>query len=293
MVNTAQAREDATRRAKLPTIVRDWHNATAAQCPRQIDLTYNEEVIPATRPIPYCSIHDPEPEHTTDLATIRHHFQRLQRAGGRNNHLAPRSDGTHRALKPQMVQSLVGMLTRWRDGQWAKIRTTRDSFSRQFMPDVTVRRIAEKAHVCTTMERLRQVLRKTPWPYVEEFGPPLLTYLSLATAGFDEIFEMRKLNSAYTDSDSDSSSDAGNHCLEDERSIDPIAAGPSDGTLEVIAATQRIRLVVRKMDHEHPLSLQPDHILATSRSPNKHTISSHDISEASPKKRIRRGKENQ
>ena len=88
-------------------------------------------------------------------------------------------------------------LSYWRAATWTDIRgDCRDKLSRQFLPDTLLERIAQKAHICTTVERLRRVIGSSGWPYLDKHGEDLVEYLAIATTAFDEIFKLRKQTAA-------------------------------------------------------------------------------------------------
>lgn len=209
-ITTAQAKENAARRAKLPNVVRQWHNPTLEHCPREVDRQHNEEHsshtsghLPSDQSLmPCCSQHNPDPELSTDQQAIDYwvaHVARQQSNDPRRTTLL-RSDRTHHALEPQMVKSLTRILTQWRGATWAKIRgDARNKLSVSFLPTSSLVRIAEKAHICTSTERLEQVIGSPPWPYFSQFGGTLVGVIAEAMKGFDEIFDARA--SVATDSE--------------------------------------------------------------------------------------------
>lgn len=92
-----------------------------------------------------------------------------------------------------MVELLKQMLYHWRIITWTNIcSNNRNKLAGQFLPWATLTRIAQKAHVCTTVERLEQVFGHPKWPYLAQHGQELVKYLDIATSAFDKIFEARK-----------------------------------------------------------------------------------------------------
>ncbi|KAI0687974.1 P-loop containing nucleoside triphosphate hydrolase protein [Cytidiella melzeri] len=196
-VTTAQAKENAARRVKLSDVVRQWHNPTRDLCPRAIDCRHNEQDLDAAsrlQPISCCSLHDPEPEHSSDQKAIEHWVARTH-TKNRNDlqkQPAPRSDGTHRALEPQMVKSLTRMLMEWRGATWTNLRgDTLNKTCEHFLSTTSLIRIAEKAHVCTTVQRLEQVIGVLGWKYLDQCGEDLVAFLAKVMEGFDAIFDAR------------------------------------------------------------------------------------------------------
>ena len=94
-----------------------------------------------------------------------------------------------------MVKAVARMLHAWRVRMWVKIRHEhdRDTLSRDFLPSFIVNRIAPKAHICTSLDRLQQVIQTPQWAYFDEYGCSLLQFLNKAILGFDQIIEEREV----------------------------------------------------------------------------------------------------
>lgn len=181
LVTTQQEKTDAARRAKLPKVVLDWFNATAALCPRQAYLSYNEEPLEAVPP-QCCALHAPEPQASTWRTEIDARIQ-----PGPLSVSSLRTDNTYRTLTPQMKASLTKLLERWRNLQWRKIRGARGNITPAiFMPDVVIRRIVDKAHICSTRDRTRAVIGPQ-WSYFDECADDLLKYIDHAMKGYTFI----------------------------------------------------------------------------------------------------------
>ncbi len=200
-ITTAQAKENAARRAKLPNVVRQWHNPTSDLCPRDVDRQHNEEARTSQHfhseslSMPCCSQHNPDPELSADRQVIEYWVAQTarQQSGDPRKGPVPRSDRTHHALEPQMVKSLTRILTQWRGATWSKVRgRARNVLCVSFLPTSLLVRIAEKAHICTSVDRLQQVIGSPPWKYFPQYGEALVGVISEAMKGFDEIFEARE-----------------------------------------------------------------------------------------------------
>ena len=192
LIKTAQAREDAQRREKLPTVVREWFNPSPSRCPRQVDLEYfGEEGHPTEVPTACCSFHHPEPEHEQHINENRQRFEEFSRKSSQETTPLPRSDGTYQPLETTMRHSLVGMLETWRRHTWLQIRgLRRDMLASQFLPTSTLTRIAEKAHLCTRLDHLQIVMNH--WSGFEDHGEALFAFITTALEGFGQIVKERE-----------------------------------------------------------------------------------------------------
>lgn len=191
-ITTAQGKEHAARRAKLPTVIRQWHNPTVELCPREVDRRHNEEKPDAPKPDECCSAHKPEPEQNDDLRVIAYWTKKFNPEQPPKKKLRANKD-SHRALEPHMIKALTRMLTGWRGATWLQLRgLSRDGLAIQFLPTATLNRIAEKAHICTSLERLEQVLEGYMWSYQDQYGQKLVDFLAQVMDGFDDIFQARK-----------------------------------------------------------------------------------------------------
>ncbi|KAI0763924.1 P-loop containing nucleoside triphosphate hydrolase protein [Irpex lacteus] len=191
-----QAKDDAARRAKLSPVVLQWHNPTAVMCPRQLDASHNGEAPPA-QVDDCCSLHSPEPQASQNTAAISHHRTAYHAAYGLEptpRDILPRSDGTYRALEAVMVKAVVRMLQSWRGRIWIeKVRgSQRDALSCDFLPSSIIKRLAPKAHICTSLDNLKQVIRTPPWKFFDRYGELLLEVIKEMMQGFDEILQERK-----------------------------------------------------------------------------------------------------
>ncbi|KZT03555.1 uncharacterized protein LAESUDRAFT_814638 [Laetiporus sulphureus 93-53] len=192
MIITEQAKEDAERRAKLERPMLKWHNATLDMCPRQVDLDINNEDF-TLRPA-CCSLHDPLPETDADLAA---NAQWAQHLASLETTKPPTicSDDTHRVLEPHVKESLVEMLTYWRDRKWIDVRGDErgehiDRESNYFMRNSQIARRAEKAYVCTSLDRLQAVL--SDWRYLSDHGQELLEIPTEIMRSFNTMYEVRE-----------------------------------------------------------------------------------------------------
>ena len=180
----SQGKADAKRRAKLPLIIQQWHNPTSDLCPRAADLRYNEEMFLLRENC--CSTHDFCGQ--ADLHMVERweaHFTKDSRI------TTLRSDATYRALEKPMKDSLVHMLDRWRYQKWAQLRGQRRGLPcDHFLPRYIMLRVVEKAHICSTLERLRVMMEG--WSYIDSHGDELLKYITKIMLGFNAVFEARK-----------------------------------------------------------------------------------------------------
>ncbi|EIN09491.1 P-loop containing nucleoside triphosphate hydrolase protein [Punctularia strigosozonata HHB-11173 SS5] len=187
-IKTIQQKEDAVRRSKLDPVMLGWFNPTSSRCPRQTNLTANDEAYsPRNR---CCSIHDQEPELSFDTASVLKWKARMEAAITAPLHVIPRSDGTYKPLEAHMKLSLTQMLIEWRIRRWRQIRGTQTGIpSLWLLPTFLVQRLVEKAHICTTYERFETVVEG--WTYLMEQGKPLFAFVTAALVGFGAVLDDR------------------------------------------------------------------------------------------------------
>lgn len=191
-IKTAQAREDAQRRGKLPAVVRDWFNPSPSRCPRQVDLEYFGETMNSTEiPAVCCSFHHPQPEHEQHAVINRQRFLEFSKKSSQDTIPLPRSDGTYSPLETTMRHSLLGMLETWRRHTWLRIRgLRRDRLASQFLPTSTLSRIVDKAHLCTSLDHLQAVMQH--WSGFDDHGEALFAFLTTVLEGFNQILKERE-----------------------------------------------------------------------------------------------------
>ncbi|KAK7695974.1 hypothetical protein QCA50_000614 [Cerrena zonata] len=201
-IKTAQAREDAERRAKLPSVVRQWYNSSPSFCSRRADLEYFDEEMGLPREV-CCSSHQPEPEQSEHAALNSYWHEKFldARVGSEVRVPLPRSDGTYKPLEPGMRESLLAMLHTWRRHTWMRIRGHRlDMLASQFLPASILTRVVEKAHICTTLENLRAVMG---WLHFDVHGSSLFAFLKEVLEGFGDILKERVKEEDGDDSEGD------------------------------------------------------------------------------------------
>lgn len=143
---TNQSLENAVRRKAVPQIILDWLNAAPARCPRQILCEYNsEEYTPQDH---CCNQHQPEPESTKDMDQILQWKMLLDDRKPKAVRL-PRSDGTYRALEPQMKASVTNMITHWRNRTWKASGKRNGRPAVMFLPSYIISRLVDKLHLCS------------------------------------------------------------------------------------------------------------------------------------------------
>ncbi|KAH9945567.1 P-loop containing nucleoside triphosphate hydrolase protein [Amylocystis lapponica] len=198
-----QQKEDALRRAKLPPEMLRWYNATPNLCPRHADLLDNAE--PFVLPEACCILHHPEPEHSVDLALIARWKEHLEESAEENagrKPKIPRSDGTYQLLEKSMKVALTRMLVQWQGRVWVSIRGSRRHLpSEFFLPAHLISRLTEKAHICSSLERLRLVL--PDWKYLHCHAEELFVFMTEVLCGFQEIIATRIIDVDDSDTDLD------------------------------------------------------------------------------------------
>ncbi|TFK39191.1 P-loop containing nucleoside triphosphate hydrolase protein [Crucibulum laeve] len=229
-ITSKQAKEDAKRRDGLPKVLLQQFNPTKELCPRAADLLYYEEEF-VLRP-GCCHIHDPQAVDE-DLAMVERWKERTTKPV-RTTGL--RSDGTYQALETHMKDSLLEMLSQWRNRKWTAIRGSRIGLpSDVFMPRHIMLHVVEKAHLCTTLERLRVVA--DGWDHIADYEDELLQYLKTIMDGFTEVFNARE------------GSEAGNN---------PVAVDPLISLNPLSNVDERGRRLVLRVSQSHPTCDQID-----------------------------------
>ncbi|KAK6969564.1 p-loop containing nucleoside triphosphate hydrolase protein [Favolaschia claudopus] len=201
---------DLEKRSKLPHSLVQWYNPTAEKCCRAITMEQNGEVF--VRRSNCCIVCNPDGSdtHLAEVAKWQQYFLAKQPVASEPR---IRSDGTFHALEKPMKESLEQMLDRWRHRIWAQIRTSRDEPCEYFLPEHVLQAIVNKAHVCTSMDRLKTVAGG--WEYADSHGGMLLNYLKEALLGFNQIFQDRKAAEGIpSDSENEDTAPTGAELLE-------------------------------------------------------------------------------
>ncbi|KAK7058204.1 P-loop containing nucleoside triphosphate hydrolase protein, partial [Favolaschia claudopus] len=178
---------DMEKRKQLPQAMVEWYNPTANKCCRAVTMDYNGEPF-IQRPgccVPIC---DPNgsASHLAEVAKWEKFFLAREEA---SESARMRSDRTFRALEKPMKESLEQMLDQWRHRIWNQIRPSREEPCEYFFPRHILNAVVNKAHICTSLERLQAVA--TGWDYANTHGEQLLRYLREVLTGFNQIFKER------------------------------------------------------------------------------------------------------
>jgi hypothetical protein len=199
-ITTKQGLADLERRQQLPTVTQQFFNQTSDLCARGADLKYNGEEF-VLRP-GCCSLHDPEPE-SCDLAMVADWAQRFKQRDQLN---APkmktvRSDGTYAALDNVLKQSLARILVQWRARMYNTVRPTTSTGGGSIflLPGRLLQRIVDRAHACTSLDRLWGIMHD--WEHLPRLGADLFELLSEVLPGYAEILNARKEASDCMDID--------------------------------------------------------------------------------------------
>ncbi|KIM45746.1 hypothetical protein M413DRAFT_24878 [Hebeloma cylindrosporum] len=191
-----QALEDQRRRENLPKATLKWYNPSPYHCTRAADLEYYGEEFIDRVCLPgfdCCTTCDPDPQEGRDLAMVERWVQHFKERG--NDLDRPkggiRSDGTFHALEPHMKSSLQDMLIRWRSQKWVARRTSsqRGLPTDFFMPQHILTQVVDRAHICSSLERLRLVC--DGWEFLPQYEIELLQFLGKILTGFNLVFKER------------------------------------------------------------------------------------------------------
>ncbi|KAJ6609791.1 hypothetical protein B0H10DRAFT_2225591 [Mycena sp. CBHHK59/15] len=177
-ITIKQGLTDLELRQQLPAVTQQFFNQTPDLCARGADLKYNgEEFI--LRP-GCCSLHDPEPE-SCDLAMVAEWAQRFKQRDQLNAPKAKtiRSDGTmYNTVRPA---------------------TSTGGGSVLLLPGRFLQRIVDRAHACTSLDRLWGIMHD--WEHLPLLGADLFKLLSEILPGYAEILNARKEASDRMDVD--------------------------------------------------------------------------------------------
>ncbi|KAH9942868.1 P-loop containing nucleoside triphosphate hydrolase protein [Amylocystis lapponica] len=231
--DTKQSKDDETWRAALPPAMLQWYNATPELCPRHADLLQNEEEF--IRHDQCCSLHDPEPQTSTDLTLVtewKTRFEERAQAAAAAKCKIPHSDGTYRTLEKPMKDALRRMLEQWCGRTWLSIRDlVEDLPVEYFLPSYLLSSLIDKAHACSSFDIFRIVLAE--WEFLDRYGKKLFRFITEALQGIQEIVM--------------------------ERDKPPDMTPKEEGTDTVIPSQPRVRLLVRKV----PPGFEPGDIFHT------------------------------
>ncbi|KAJ6626498.1 hypothetical protein B0H10DRAFT_2185737 [Mycena sp. CBHHK59/15] len=190
-ITTKQGLLDLERRKQLPAVTHQFFNPTAQCCPRGADLNYYGEKF-VLRPN-CCSLHDPEPEQSRDLALVGK-WVGYFKAQEQNNAAKVKtfcSDGTYPALDTIMKTSLTNILIQWQARKYNVLRKagTTGGGSVLLLPTHLLQRIVDQAHACTSLDRLQGIIHD--WQHLELLDKDLFEILAQALPGYSEILKAR------------------------------------------------------------------------------------------------------
>ncbi|KAJ6572245.1 hypothetical protein B0H19DRAFT_1348338 [Mycena capillaripes] len=183
-IATKQGFADLERRNQLPAVTLQTFNATVECCPRAVDLKYNSEEFVLCPE--YCSLHDPEPEQSCDLGAVAEWVKHFKQQEQNNAPKAKtiRSDGSYTALDTVLKQSLTRILVQWRARMYVRIRPTKNTGGGSvfILPERFLQRIVDRAHTCTSLDRLWGVMHD--WEYLPPLGKDLFKLLGEVLPGY-------------------------------------------------------------------------------------------------------------
>ncbi|KAJ7724285.1 hypothetical protein B0H14DRAFT_3621518 [Mycena olivaceomarginata] len=200
VITTKHGLADLERRQQLLAVTQQFFNQTPDLCARGADLKYNgkESVL---RPS-CCFLYDPEPE-SHDLAMVSERGQHFKQRDQLN---APkektiRSDGKYPALDSVLKQSLAIILVQW----WARMYNTARPAQRMgsgsvfLLPERLLLRIVDRAHTCTSLDRLWGIMHDCE--HLLLLGADFFKLLSEVLPRYAEILDARKEASDRMDVD--------------------------------------------------------------------------------------------
>ncbi|KAF7341572.1 Nucleoside triphosphate hydrolase protein [Mycena sanguinolenta] len=190
-ITTKQGLADLERRQQLPAFTRQFFNPTPERCAREVDLRYNSEEFVLGPGC--CSLHDPDPE-SRDLAIVAQwvqHFKEQEQLQA-SKAKTIRSDGTYTALDTVLKQSLTRIIVQWRARMYARIRSPQSTGGGSvfLLPDRLVLRIVDRAHACTSLDRLWGLMHD--WEFLSLLGEDLFELLGQVLPEYAEILIARK-----------------------------------------------------------------------------------------------------
>ncbi|EIM91497.1 uncharacterized protein STEHIDRAFT_153135 [Stereum hirsutum FP-91666 SS1] len=289
-----QAQKDAKRRETLPIFTQQFYNPSPTLCPRRADLQhYGDEFHPELTCA--CIVHTPEPEQTTDSACVQLWIEYLAAEATTPRAVSLRSDGTYPPLDTPMKASLSAMLHTWTIRQWVPFRRQHNISELMpvacFCPRHVLEHLVEKAHVCTTMERLGTVM--DGWKHFATHGEPLFLWLTVILKEWKDIHgECRESQAVGVDSGNEV---GGADEDEDEAMSDGVAEDPSMAIRSTTAPAIAVATINSATSTRPRVLLRLPNPVSPPTSPSKRTSSSQQDLE-SPTKRRRRtrnaGKEN-
>ncbi|KAJ7867729.1 P-loop containing nucleoside triphosphate hydrolase protein [Mycena olivaceomarginata] len=198
-IMTKQGFADLERRRQLPDVTLQTFNATVDCCPREVDLKYNSEEF-VRRP-DCCSLHDPEPEQSRDLAMVAEWVKRYKELDQTAKAKTIRSDGTYTALDTVLKQSLTRIILAWRARKYCSVRKASNTGGGSVfvLPERFIQRIVDRAHACTSVDRFWGIMHD--WEHLPFFGDDLFELLGEVLPGYAEILDARKKTSDPMDVD--------------------------------------------------------------------------------------------
>jgi hypothetical protein len=103
-----------------------------------------------------------------------------------------RSDGTYPPLDTVLTQSLARVLLQWRARTYSRIRkeTYSGGESVFLLPERLLQRVVDRAHACTTLDRLWGIMHD--WEHLPLFGEDLFNLLTQVLPGYAAILKARQ-----------------------------------------------------------------------------------------------------
>ncbi|KAJ8095460.1 hypothetical protein PM082_023230 [Marasmius tenuissimus] len=187
--------EDKKRREQLPTITQLWYNPTNEMCSRAANMQYFGELDQHNPSTCLCSVHEPmDAEEKQRAETVKQWVVYSTEMSPK--HKLPVSDRKWNVLTKAQQESCILIVENWRNTRWSTSvnRKGPEKYlpSNVLLPGPLIRILAEKAHLCTTLPRLREVLRDWKECYFQQHGESLFEFLTEAMKGYQEMTDDAK-----------------------------------------------------------------------------------------------------
>ncbi|KAF8606592.1 P-loop containing nucleoside triphosphate hydrolase protein [Ceratobasidium sp. AG-I] len=180
----------ANQRSEVEKVMVDFANSTPDKCPRAVNVEYWGDIYePTSAGQPCCNIHNPELD-TKHLEMVRASLAHLKSNRTRQQ-ASIRSDRTYRPPDEDVMQPIARkMVYEWRRVNLAQsVGYTSLSPLSRILPDHLVVALVKKLHLCTNIERFREVMAS--WDRLDEWGESLYSLVEniWSTFELDDVAE--------------------------------------------------------------------------------------------------------
>lgn len=172
MDSSSRSASYASLRGSVEKVMVDFANATLEKCPRVVNVEHwgdSPTILDAD--MPCCNIHNPELD-TNHLEMVKAHVARLKAKKSRQS-TSLRSDRTYPPPDEDVMQPLARkMIYEWRRANLSRSVGYKSlSPLSSILPEHLVLLLAKKLHLCTNIERFREVMAS--WSRLDEWGKSL------------------------------------------------------------------------------------------------------------------------